>query len=194
MDVATNVLLPGERLLWSGRPQRLVFARFDWYQFAFGLLWGIATIVVPVARHESLSFFAWAVGVGGVAFVWVPVVARLRGRRGGEYVVTDRRIVLADRFSGRTRASAYLGTLPPPVARIRQDGSGTIVFGRFSRAPFAAPSFVGTPDRDGTGCRAGGLTSPGRVPDRRLVSEDDGGLSSAGTTTAAGAATGSSST
>jgi hypothetical protein len=135
VDVPTNDLLPGERLLWSGRPQRLIFARFDWYQFAFGLLWGIATIVVPVARHEPLSFFAWAVGVGGVAFVWVPVVARLRGRRGVEYVVTDRRIVLADRFSGRTRASAYLGTLPPPVARIRQDGSGTIVFGGFSRAP-----------------------------------------------------------
>lgn len=52
-----------------------------------------------------------------------------------EYVVTDRRIVLADRFSGSTRASACLGTLPPPVARIRQDGSGTIVFGRLSRAP-----------------------------------------------------------
>jgi hypothetical protein len=135
VDVPTNVLLPGERLLWSGRPQRLVFARFDRYQFAFGLLWAIATIVVPVARHEPLPFFAWAVGVGGVAFVWVPVVARLRGRRGVEYVVTDRRIVLADRFSGRTRASAYLGTLPPPVARIRRDGSGTIVFGRFSRAP-----------------------------------------------------------
>ncbi|MFF1609337.1 hypothetical protein ACFVYA_16265 [Amycolatopsis sp. NPDC058278] len=133
MDVPTNVLLPGERLLWSGRPQRLILARFDWYQFAFGLLWGIATIVVPVARHNPLSLFAWAVGVGGVAFAWVPVVARLRARRGVEYVVTDRRIVLADRFSGRTRASAYLGTLPPPVARIRQDGSGTVDFGRFSR-------------------------------------------------------------
>jgi hypothetical protein len=50
-------------------------------------------------------------------------------------VVTDRRIVLADRFSGRTRTSAYLGTLPPPVVRIRRDGSGTIVFGGFSRVP-----------------------------------------------------------
>ncbi|WP_328449987.1 MULTISPECIES: hypothetical protein [unclassified Amycolatopsis] len=142
MDVPTNVLLPGERLLWSGRPQRLVFARFDWYQFAFGLFWGIATVVVPVARHQPLSFFSWAVGVSGVAFLWVPVVIRLRGRRGVEYVVTDRRIVLADRFSGRTRASAYLGTLPPPVARIRRDGSGTVVFSGFSRGPltFLPPS------------------------------------------------------
>jgi hypothetical protein len=141
VDVPTKVLLPGERLLWSGRPQRLTLARFDWYQFAFGLFWGIATIVVPVARHDPMSFFAWAVGVGGLAFAWVPVVARLRGRRGVEYVVTDRRIVLADRFSGSTRASVYLGTLPPPVARIRQDGSGTIDFGRFSRAPLVpAPS------------------------------------------------------
>lgn len=143
MDVPANVLLPGERLLWSGRPQRLVLARFDWYQFAFGLLWAIATIVHSVAKPEPLSFFDWAFGVGGIAFVWVPLVARLRGRRGVEYVVTDRRIVLADRFSGRTRASVYLGTLPPPVARIRRDGSGTVDFGRFVRIPgVSSPSSV----------------------------------------------------
>ncbi|MEU0791773.1 hypothetical protein ABZ342_17025 [Amycolatopsis sp. NPDC005961] len=139
----SNVLLPGERLLWSGRPQRFTLARFDWLQLVFGLAWLIATIVVPVARHQSLSFLAWGVGVGGVASQWVPVVVRVRGRRGVEYVVTDRRIVLADRFSGRTRASAYLGTLPPPVVRIRRDGSGTIVFGKFSRAPVVPPPSVG---------------------------------------------------
>jgi hypothetical protein len=143
VDVPTNVLLPGERLLWSGRPQRLILARFDWYQFAFGLLWIIVAIVVPVARQNSLSLFEWALGVGGVAFVWVPVVVRLRARRGVEYIVTDRRIVLADRFSGRTLSSAYLGTLPPPVARLRQDGSGTIVFGRYSRPPLMPPPSSG---------------------------------------------------
>jgi hypothetical protein len=144
VGVPTNVLLPGERLLWSGRPQRLILARFDWYGFAFGVLWGIATIVIPVARLKPLSLVEWALGVGGVAFVWVPVAVRLRARRGVEYVVTDRRIVLADRFSGRTRASVYLGTLPPPVARIRQDGSGTIDFGRFVRAPVMPFSSLGS--------------------------------------------------
>ncbi|MEU5260864.1 hypothetical protein [Amycolatopsis sp. NPDC021455] len=137
MDLPADGLLPGERLLWWGRPQRLALARFDWYQFLFGLLWGIATIVVPVARHAPLSFLAWVVGVGGLAFAWVPVGARLRARRGVAYLVTDRRIVLVDRFSGRTRTSVYLGTLPPPVARIRRDGSGTIDFGRFLRTPVA---------------------------------------------------------
>jgi hypothetical protein len=143
VDVPMNVLLPGERLLWSGRPQRLTLGWFDWCQSGFGLLWVIATIVIPVAGHDPLSFFAWAVGVGGLAFVWVPVATRLWARRTVEYVLTDRRIVLADRFSGRTRASAYLAALPPPVARIRQDGSGTVDFGRFSRVPSAAaPSLV----------------------------------------------------
>ncbi|OXM67800.1 hypothetical protein [Amycolatopsis vastitatis] len=144
MDVPTNVLLPGERLLWSGRPQRLTLARFDLYQFAIGLVWGIATLVVPVARHDPMSIFEWALGLSGLAFTWGPVVARLRARRRVEYVVTDRRIVLADRFSGRTGASTYLATLPPPVARIRQDGSGTVDFGRFSRiAPGPGPSSFG---------------------------------------------------
>ncbi|WP_328442764.1 hypothetical protein [Amycolatopsis sp. NBC_00438] len=101
-------------------------------------------IVVPLTRRHTLSPFEWALGVCGVAFVWVPVAVRLRARRGAEYVVTDRRIVLADRFSGRTRASVYLGTLPPPVARIRQDGSGTIDFGRFVRAPVMPFSSLGS--------------------------------------------------
>ncbi|ADJ49470.1 hypothetical protein AMES_7645 [Amycolatopsis mediterranei S699] len=144
MDVPTNVLLPGERLLWAGRSQRLTLVWFDWCQFLIGLLWGIATIVVPVARYDPMSFFLWVVGLSGLAFTWGMVGARLRARRSVEYVVTDRRIVLADRFSGRIRASAYLGTLPPPVARIRPDGSGTVDFGRFSRiAPGPGPSSFG---------------------------------------------------
>jgi len=49
----------------------------------------------------------------------------------------------ADRFSGRTLASAYLGTLPPPVVRIRRDGSGTIVFGGFSRVPLMPSPSLG---------------------------------------------------
>ena len=133
MDLPADGLLPGERLLWWGRPQRLTLTLLDWGQFAIGLLWGTATVVIPVARHDPLSFFSWVVGVGGLASLWGAVAARVRARRSVAYLVTDRRIVLADRFSGRTRASAYLGTLPPPVVRIRQDGSGTIVFRGFSR-------------------------------------------------------------
>ncbi|RSM49488.1 hypothetical protein DMA12_03410 [Amycolatopsis balhimycina DSM 5908] len=133
MDLSADGQLPGERLLWWGRPQRLTLTLLDWGQFAIGLLWGIATIVIPVARHDPLSFLAWVVGVGGLASLWGAVAARVRARRSVAYLVTDRRIVLADRFSGRTRASAYLGTLPPPFARIRQDGSGTIVFRSSSR-------------------------------------------------------------
>ncbi|MEV5716373.1 hypothetical protein AB0L41_20970 [Amycolatopsis mediterranei] len=142
MDVPADGLLPGERLLWWGQPQRLTPTLLDWGQFAIGLLWGIAAVVIPLARHDPLSFFSWVVGVGGLAS-WGAVAARVRARRSVAYLVTDRRIVLADRFSGRTRASAYLGTLPPPVVRIRQDGSGTIVFRSSARfGPVPARSSV----------------------------------------------------
>ena len=143
MDLPADGLLPGERLLWWGQPQRLTLTLLDWGQFAVGLLWGIATVVIPLARHDPLSFFSWVVGLGGLASFWGAVAARVRARRSVAYLLTDRRIVLADRLSGRTRVSAYLGTLPPPVVRIRQDGSGTIVFRSSSRfGPVPARSSV----------------------------------------------------
>ena len=37
--------------------------------------------------------------------------------------------MVADRVSGATRTSAYLGALPPPVARAGVDGVGAVSFG-----------------------------------------------------------------
>ena len=144
MELPADGPMPGERLLWWGRPQRLTPTQAEWCQLAMGLLWGIVTIVVPVAKHEPLSLFGWAVGVGGVVFLWGAVFVGVRARRSVTYVVTDRRILLVDRFSGKTRASAYAGTLPPPVARIRPDGSGTIVFRR-TRGFGSVPSLASVP-------------------------------------------------
>jgi hypothetical protein len=161
VDLPADGLLPGERLLWWGQPQRLTLTLLDWGQFAIGLLWGIATVVIPLARHDPLSLFSWFVGVGGLASFWGAVAARVWARRSVAYLVTDRRIVLADRFSGKTRASAYLGTLPPPVVRIRQDGSGTIVFRSSAR-------FGPVPDRSSVSLLMTGLVAvpeAGRVRD-----------------------------
>jgi hypothetical protein len=56
------------------------------------------------------------------------VVARLWATRRAVYAVTDQRVVVADRASGRTRAWADVGALPPTVTRLGHDGLGTLTF------------------------------------------------------------------
>jgi hypothetical protein len=131
VDVPTNVLLPGERLLWSGRPQRIVPTGLDWYRLVFGLVWVsvIAGTGLPFSGR-GISFIGLVFLAFGIAATWVPVIARLWVMRRAVYAVTDRRVVLADRVSGRTRAAAYLAALPPPVTRPRHDGVGTVAFGQ----------------------------------------------------------------
>ena len=127
-----NVLLPGERVLWSGRPGRVVPRGLDWYRLAFGLVW--ISVVVGSASPWPENGVPY-VGLGFAAFGFAvssgPVIGRLWVMRRVVYAVTDRRVVVVDRVSGRTRASAYLAALAPPVTRTRtrDDGVGTVTFG-----------------------------------------------------------------
>ncbi|MBE8522773.1 PH domain-containing protein [Amycolatopsis sp. H6(2020)] len=131
MDVPRNVLLPGEQLLWSGRPQRIAPRGLDWYRLAFGVVWVsvVAASGLVFARASQTYYIGAVFAFCGLAAAWGPVLGRLWAMRRTVYAVTDRRVVVADGVSGRTRASAYLGALPPPVTRPRQDGVGTVTFG-----------------------------------------------------------------
>ena len=127
MDLPTNVLLPGEQLLWSGRPQRFALDGTDWYRLAFGVVW--VTLGLVFFAHGRLGFFPVVWAVGGLLIAWVPVALRQRALRRAVYAVTNWRVVVADRVSGATRTSAYLGALPPPVAQAGADGVGAVSFG-----------------------------------------------------------------
>ncbi|MEU0533124.1 hypothetical protein [Amycolatopsis tolypomycina] len=131
MDVPGNVLLPGERLLWSGRPRRITLQGLDWYQLASGVVWVsvVATSALVFGRSSQTHYIGAVFAFCGLAAAWAPVAGRLWAMRRAVYAVTDRRVVVADGVSGRTRVSAYLGALPPPVARPGRDGAGTVTFG-----------------------------------------------------------------
>ncbi|WP_410587881.1 hypothetical protein [Amycolatopsis sp. lyj-23] len=145
MGEPSIVLEPGERLLWSGRPLRIALTGLEWYRVAFG-----AVLVVVVFAAHGMPFANGPVPLFDVAFVlcglavtWVPVGRRVWVTRRAVYAVTDERIVVADRGTGRTRASEYRSALAPPVVRIGRDGTATLSFTRRD-APGAA---LGVPMR-----------------------------------------------
>ncbi|GHG48938.1 MULTISPECIES: hypothetical protein [Amycolatopsis] len=126
------VLEPGERMLWSGRPQRIALTGPEWCCLAFG-----AVLVVVVFAAHGMPFMTGpvpltdvAVVLCGIAVTWVPVGRRLWVTRRAVYVVTGERIVVADRVTGRTRASEYRSALAPAVVRVGRDGTATLTFTR----------------------------------------------------------------
>ncbi|WP_410623702.1 hypothetical protein [Amycolatopsis sp. cmx-8-4] len=78
MDLPMNVLMPGERLLWSGRPQRVVFDGQDWYRLVFGLVWGSLALGTPLSAHGRLLLVSPIFAAFGLAVAWGPIVIRQR--------------------------------------------------------------------------------------------------------------------
>lgn len=119
MEEPVIVLQPGERLLWSGRPRRVVPTGFEWYRLLFG------SVLVSVAFAALGSTFVIPAALG-FAVVWGPVLWRLWTTHRAVYAVTDQRVVVADRISGHTRKWMDLTT--PAVTSLRGDGLGTLTF------------------------------------------------------------------
>ncbi|MEV6445653.1 hypothetical protein [Amycolatopsis sp. NPDC051716] len=159
MDEPLIALEPGERLLWSGRPRRIAPTGLEWYRIVFGsvMVAGFAAVGLPALG------VAVTLGIAGLAVVWAPVLWRLRTTRREVYAVTDQRVVVADRVSGRTRAYEYLSELEPPVVRRGQDGGGRLTLTRRdasvnllgysmpTRSGSAPIELFDVPDADGLG-------------------------------------------
>jgi hypothetical protein len=118
VDEPLIVLEPGERLLWSGRPHKVVPSGWEWCRLVFG------SILVAVFTAAT-GVVVMAV-ILGFAVVWGPVLARLWTTQRAVYAVTDQRVVVADRISGHTRKWMDLTT--PAVTSLRGDGVGTLTF------------------------------------------------------------------
>ena len=97
-----NVLLKGEKLLWTGKPARgLLFTPQDWFWIPFSLMWcGFAIFweATVVSSPKSPDFMK----LWGVPFVLVGlymVVGRFVLdawlRRGARYAVTNKRVLIS---------------------------------------------------------------------------------------------------
>jgi hypothetical protein len=127
-------LLPGERLLWAGRPQRGIQLRWaDLYLLPFSLVWGGFAIVWNVIAWTSGApvFFA-LIGlpflVVGLYLIAGRFIHEALVRSSLLYAVTSHRvIVLRNRF-GRSLRSAELGYLPMLNLDEHSGGRGTLRF------------------------------------------------------------------
>lgn len=155
-------LLPGERLLWTGRPTGGLNLRpADWFLIPFSFVWIAFVIFWNVAvwagggpmffRLFGLLFLAV-----GVYFLFGRFLLDARSRARTRYAVTERRI-LTSKEDGSNLRFLDIRNLPSLELSEQRDGSGTIRFGGVAALqnvitamwqPWldATPAFVRIPD------------------------------------------------
>ncbi|MBB5852450.1 hypothetical protein ACFQ05_04115 [Amycolatopsis umgeniensis] len=124
MDRIDADLVPGERLLWSGKPQRIpLLVKNDLILLPAVLV--IGGVILGGVRN-GFSPLLWGVLmlVGGV---WLgrPVL-RYAALRTASYGITDRRVIVWT--NGKDAVAHYLTDLGPPYVRENPDGTGTVCF------------------------------------------------------------------
>jgi hypothetical protein len=134
-DTLARQLLPGERVLWTGRPSPgLVLRPVDAFLIPFSLLWGgfalfwnigVWTTGAPhIFKLWGLPFLVAGLYVTVGRFF---VDTKLRQRL--TYAVTDRRVLIVKDRASLTTTSLDLRRLPALELAERPNGFGTIRFG-----------------------------------------------------------------
>jgi hypothetical protein len=132
------LLLPGERLLWSDRPDpHRIFAPNDAWLVPFSILVGAFAIYweIGVLAHigspDSYAFALWGTPfvLLGQYLIWGRFIYKRWDRERTVYAVTSKR-VLAVR--GSSFRSVFISELPGINQSTRSDGSGTLDFGTAS--------------------------------------------------------------
>jgi hypothetical protein len=129
MDGIGDGLLPGERVLWTGRPSRARVLRGD-LALPGLLLAALLATVIRWGRGGPVGMAGQVVFVlAGIAFLVAAAIWALRVKpdalRRTAYQVTDRRVVLAT--GPRHVWAAYLDQLAEPVAVRQPDGTADLM-------------------------------------------------------------------
>jgi hypothetical protein len=142
-DASTPItahLLPGERLLWAGRPkQGLLLRGEDAFLIPFSLVWSLP-VLSRLASGASLSdpidllFLVMGLYLLLGRFL---VDAWLRSRT--YYGVTDRQAVIVSLSTASEMRSVSLRTLSDLKLTLRRGGKGTIELGRPRRSSIFGP-------------------------------------------------------
>ena len=156
-DAFAGRLLPGERIVWAGRPRTgVMFTARDAFLVPFSVLWvGFAIFWTAMAASTRA-------GVGftlyGLLFVTIGLVvmggrffADAWLRRGTRYALTDRRVLISRPRPFGDFTAIALDRLPDARLTEQKDGRGTIRFGQraslFAGGGFStwAPALDATP-------------------------------------------------
>jgi hypothetical protein len=131
----SNNLLPGERLIWSGKPrQGLYFRATDLFLVPFSLLWGgFAIFWETSVIFSGAPFFFWLWGIpfvlAGIYIVAGRFVVDAWARRNTDYTLTDRRVLIVRARPFAKTTALNLGMLPDIGLSEGRNGRGTIQFG-----------------------------------------------------------------
>lgn len=144
-------LLPGEKVLWAGRPSlHVIFHDRDKQLIPFSLLWGgvpplgvVAGTVAVIRQWSSdpsgmagrLVFFilvGMPLAVIGQYLIWGRFIHDARRKKHIYFAVTNKRVIAVHNYSKRQVASAAIDALPMVLKERRANGFGTL---RFTPAP-----------------------------------------------------------
>jgi hypothetical protein len=141
-DAFRGRLLPGERIVWSGRPaQGVLFTGRDVFLIPFSLVWcGFAIFWTVLAATGTMATgradVAWFPLFGlpfvcvGLYFVAGRFLVDAWIRSGVRYALTDRRVLIARSGPLADFTAVNLDRLPDARLSERRNGRGTIRFGQ----------------------------------------------------------------
>lgn len=141
-SILRRELMPGERLLWSGRPDpaRLRAAFAIWFfavpWTAFALFWEAMTFLPWMASTHTPAAITWSFGIifplfglpfigVGLGMLWMPFKVRRRAAR-TIYGLTDRRMLRVSAGTKRESASVMLDQMGPIDVSADADGHGSL--------------------------------------------------------------------
>lgn len=142
-------LMPGERVLWQGKPEVRPFVmRGAWFIIPFSLLWGgfaIAWEVSAILGRGGLFFALWGIPfvLLGLYMIFGRLFVAKREAERTRYAITDRRVLVLGGAFSRSLVELDLDRLPGAQLDESRDGVGTITFGTpvgFMRLPPGWPT------------------------------------------------------
>lgn len=136
-DQVRAELQPGERVLWSGRPDsRSLFVTSDLYLVPFSLLWcGFAIFweASVLSSHGNAFFDVWGVPFVAVGLYMVAgrFIVRQRLIRRTAYAITEQRAIAVRPTwrGGRETTSVWFASSPPVSQGAVRNGRGTVIVG-----------------------------------------------------------------
>ena len=140
-DLLKEELMEGEKVVWSGQPDRSVlFVRADMFLIPFSLLWcGFVIFWECMAislSKESDGYVGAIFALFGIPFLLMGAFL-LFGRflwndfRKGRtyYFVTDKRVIVVTTIFAKSVCAEFIGMVPSMNRVMNTGGTGTIYFG-----------------------------------------------------------------
>ncbi|HYC24897.1 MAG TPA: PH domain-containing protein [Roseiarcus sp.] len=139
-----NRLMPGEKILWTGRPaQGVILTGRDWILVPFSLLWGgfavlwELTILRTPGAPGAMALFGAPFVLIGLYLIFGRFLVDAWVRGSISYALTDQRILIARQRPTASFTAIDLAQLAQPTLTERSHGAGTIDL--FPASPFRDP-------------------------------------------------------